>query len=146
MTGAAKWCGILAAAFLVADLAGDVFKGARKPIRDARRVFWAFVVTPLTGGHRARTHTVLFAALAGWAAWWVGAQVGAGWSGWAVALGCLMHLVGDWLTVAGVPAGWPVSRERYAAALFSTGGRFEVVVVTPLLYASAVGLAWWFGR
>lgn len=148
LSGAAKWSAVLALVFLVADAVGDVFKDVRKPVREAREVFWAWVVTPLTGGHRRRTHRYTFAALAGVLAalaahhWPV---PGMGWQviGAAVALGSWIHLQGDRLTIAPMELWAPFSNRRYAWGLFEAGSGLEVYAVTPLLYVVTAGLAWW---
>lgn len=51
--------------------------------------------------------------------------------------GCLLHILGDWLTKGGVPLLLPFSKKRWAAGLFRTGSGAETAV--GLL--SAAGLA-----
>lgn len=61
---------------------------------------------------------------------------------WAVILGCAVHVLGDMLTVSGVPVFWPVGRD-YRIGWMRAGGQFETFVMTPLLTigaAASVGL------
>lgn len=59
----------------------------------------------------------------------------------AVSLGCLVHVLGDWLTDSGVPLLWPVvsqgKRWRLvrSPAPFSAGDHVETGIVRPLLWA-----------
>lgn len=54
----------------------------------------------------------------------------------AVILGCVTHVLGDMLTVAGVPVFWPHKRVIKIGRM-RTGGYFEELVMGPLLYVSA---------
>jgi membrane-bound metal-dependent hydrolase YbcI (DUF457 family) len=82
-----------------------------------------------------------FAALAGVLAALVGNWLGVWWPGPAVALGCAVHIFGDWLTISGVR--WFLgSKRRYAARLFRTGGAVETMLVTPVLLVAVAGLGW----
>lgn len=87
-------------------------------------------------------HHVTVAGELGAARWWIGA---------AVALGCLVHILGDAVTVSGVPLLWPVrigGRRWWDAHLLPyrirlhTGRRFETVIVAPLLVALTLWSAW----
>jgi inner membrane protein len=60
----------------------------------------------------------------------------------AVVLGCLTHIIGDMITVSGVPLFWPHKRE-FRIGRMRAGGQFETLVMTPLLAVGAVvSLAW----
>lgn len=61
----------------------------------------------------------------------------------ALVIGCLTHVAGDCATNSGCPIFFPFSNWRLKAALFSTGGWFELKVVFPALVLSAAGLAAW---
>lgn len=80
-----------------------------------------------------------------------------GWLGVAVALGCLVHCLGDAVTVSGCPFLWPVpiAGERWyelgppAPLRFRTGAAIETYVVAPvslvggaLLVPGVVDLVW----
>lgn len=60
----------------------------------------------------------------------------------AVILGCVTHIIGDMITVSGVPLFWPHKHE-FRIARMRAGGHFEMLVVAPLLMAAA---AWAMGR
>lgn len=68
----------------------------------------------------------------------------------AVALGCLLHDLGDALTVEGVPPAWPLSKARLRIPLVGhTGGRMEHVVaglcglaMCYLAWTSVLGPTW----
>lgn len=90
-------------------------------------------------GHRTLTHSFLgMAILAGGLAFIPGLPSNIF---WAILLGCLTHVVGDMLTVSGVPVWWPhrviwrLSPKRFA---MRTGGHMEQLVMTPLLAIAAV--------
>lgn len=102
------------------------------------------------GTHRYLTHTAVFAGavgvLAGIAAastcgWW--------WLGVALALGCLVHLWGDWITVMGVPLLWPLKhrgkrwwRYRLPGTRIHSGHAFELRVMVPLFAVAGTGASW----
>jgi membrane-bound metal-dependent hydrolase YbcI (DUF457 family) len=73
----------------------------------------------------------------------------AGWLGTAVALGMVVHAVGDAVTESGAPLLWPVpirQRRWYPVGSprplrFRTGGRMEALVVAPVLTVATVVLA-----
>ncbi len=73
----------------------------------------------------------------------------AGWLGFAVTLGMLVHMVGDALTESGAPLLWPVrikERRWYPVGnlrplRFRTGGPAEVWVVAPALTVAVIVLA-----
>lgn len=73
------------------------------------------------------------------------------WLGLAVAGGCVVHLIGDAITRAGVPALWPIpirGKLWYDLALpsllrITAGGAFEKYVLLPALtIATGLGLVW----
>jgi membrane-bound metal-dependent hydrolase YbcI (DUF457 family) len=57
-----------------------------------------------------------------------------------VILGCVTHILGDMLTVSGVPVLWPAKR-CYRIGRMRTGGQFEMLFVQPLLAICAVASA-----
>lgn len=58
----------------------------------------------------------------------------------AVILGCVTHILGDMLTVSGVPVLWPAKR-CYRIGRMRTGGQFEMLFVQPLLAVCAIASA-----
>lgn len=111
-----------------------------------------------TNGHRAFTHTPVFAIAAGTLAWVATPAPYAWFVGLAVAQGCLAHLTGDCCTNSGVPLLWPLmghGRQRgrrwghYGipkALRFETGGTVGEPLVTIAMYvlcvAVPVGYLW----
>lgn len=66
--------------------------------------------------------------------WW--------WFGFAAALGCLVHLVGDTLTPEGVPWFWP-SRWRGSLPLIAhTGNTMEKAIIGPAMTVALIFLIW----
>lgn len=63
------------------------------------------------------------------------------WIGFAVGLGCLVHLIGDCITTEGCPLLWPSLRNFTVPVVPSTGGRVERFLVTPLLLVAMAVLA-----
>jgi membrane-bound metal-dependent hydrolase YbcI (DUF457 family) len=61
----------------------------------------------------------------------------------ALMIGCLAHSIGDSLTNSGWMPFWPLSEVRIKFGLFKTGGKFEKLVVFPVLVVAAIGMAWW---
>jgi len=101
-----------------------------------KRVKWLSYPIRLVFGHRGITHSVLAVGFIAFAAisldWW--------WLNW-LALGYAGHLLGDYLTDAGIPAFWP-NRKRYRFVLVgSTGGLSEFVMVA--LVVLVTGLLFW---
>lgn len=96
-----------------------------------------------TFGHRSITHSLLgvalltavlgFAPLVTPVPWWV--SVG-------LVLGCLVHIVGDCLTVSGCPLLWPAKRRFKLGPGFSTGKVFETAVLCPSMTLAAGWLLW----
>jgi membrane-bound metal-dependent hydrolase YbcI (DUF457 family) len=62
------------------------------------------------------------------------------WAGYAVALGCLAHLVGDCLTPQGCPLFWPAPWRLEVPIVGTTNGKVENFVVAPLLTLVILGL------
>jgi inner membrane protein len=56
---------------------------------------------------------------------------------WAVILGCVTHIVGDMLTVSGVPLLWPV-QQSFRVFNMRTGSNLETFAMTPILTAGAL--------
>jgi membrane-bound metal-dependent hydrolase YbcI (DUF457 family) len=132
-------CLIFATLSLLSMFAG-VPRSFRRLERDVRQAAWNRLVTPLTGGHRWRTHTVEFAAGTGvvsaatvTVAAWMGAPMSpwtAVWVGPAAVVGCVAHLLGDWPTLAGIPWTLRACRARrvYALGWLRVGSAREVAV------------------
>jgi membrane-bound metal-dependent hydrolase YbcI (DUF457 family) len=148
------------------------------------------LVGALSGGHRHATHSLAFAALAGFgAAWAAGRAPGWAWmavlfsliglglhgigirvperekfsallnaaiaaalvylmrdldmgfAGYAVALGCLAHVLGDCLTPDGCPLLWPTQWRVRVPLIPKTDGALERWVLAPLLTLGVVILA-----
>lgn len=163
--GTALGTAVCAAAALVPDLdhpssratkaAGLLTLGLSVVLRWLSRTVYAATRFPADRnngtGHRALTHTGVFALAAGVltsvallvASVWVPALASVAWLGGPVAAGCLTHDLGDALTVAGVPLLWPrVIRERrwypVGPKLIHTDDGWERRLVWPLL---VVGVA-----
>lgn len=98
---------------------------------------------PIVGGQTLYPENMILAAnvVISWAgAWWMANNTPpavSAWLPWAVAVGMLTHMVGDWFTKGGVPWLWPL-RWRSAAGLWTTGSWFEKAIVTPAAVAGAV--------
>ncbi|WP_432533104.1 metal-dependent hydrolase [Kineococcus arenarius] len=97
---------------------------------------------------RAETTVVGNLLLSFGTAWWVlhRTPTGVPWLPWAVAGGVLVHVLGDWLTVGGVPRPLAVPaavltgrRRRTALGLFRTGARVERTIAA-LAFTTAAGL------
>ncbi|MGW5683770.1 metal-dependent hydrolase [Nonomuraea sp. NPDC003754] len=72
-------------------------------------------------------------------------EVGYAWLGLAVALGCLIHVVGDCMTERGCPVLWPMA---YKFMLpwkigIKTGKKFEQKILAPVLSVAISGLLYW---
>lgn len=86
-------------------------------------------VIGLLFGHRGATHApflwlaiLLYGGIAG--------SPLVFWLGWAA----LWHVIGDSLTLSGVPAFYPLSSRRYGIRLFRTGSAVEAVIAVALLW------------
>jgi len=89
-------------------------------------------------GHRGITHSLIAAVAISGLLWWVFQR--ANWhEGIAVpvlvgiAVGYLSHLLGDWLTNAGVPLLWP-SKRRFVSPLKLCTGDFREYILALLMY------------
>jgi membrane-bound metal-dependent hydrolase YbcI (DUF457 family) len=62
------------------------------------------------------------------------------WLPWAVAVGVLAHIVGDFLTKEGVPVPlvWIVHRCRFALIPLRTGATVERVVLVPAFFVATL--------
>lgn len=105
---------------------------------------------PCRDGHRAVTHTLLFAVVVGALlcgmvaavapAWW--------WLGIPLAIGCLTHDLGDAANPSGCPILWPLridGRRWYRVRwpwLLQLNGRGEQWIVGPSCVAAAIASAW----
>ncbi|WP_449062410.1 metal-dependent hydrolase [Planomonospora algeriensis] len=160
-------------------------------------VTWALSkgVNWLAGGHRNATHSLLFAAAAGFGAHYLANThpigrdvlvvlliglalraigigvpgkkvasamvnvaltaglflvfrsdgVGYAWLGVAVAVGCLVHVVGDCCTEKGCPVLWPM-KQRWLLPWkigIKTGRAFEQKFLAPVLSVVVLGLVYW---
>lgn len=63
------------------------------------------------------------------------------WLWGAVGLGCVAHMLGDYLTPQGVPALWPLSRARQSLPIIGRTGNATEAVIAFLCGAAAVYLA-----
>lgn len=57
---------------------------------------------------------------------------------WAIVWGCLIHTLGDMVTLEGVPLFWPFSGRNMKLALFKTNGFAERYVILPLVSINIV--------
>lgn len=79
------------------------------------------------------------------AAWWLLGVPGTvddrfpQWLPAAVLVGSATHVIGDMLTVGGIPPLWPVSRTRVSLRLFRTGSGWERWLIAPGLL---IGACW----
>ncbi|MEV0380940.1 metal-dependent hydrolase [Nonomuraea sp. NPDC050643] len=72
-------------------------------------------------------------------------EVGYAWLGLAVAVGCLIHVVGDCMTERGCPVLWPLS-VRWVLPWkigIKTGKKFEQKILAPVLSVAIIGLLFW---
>jgi membrane-bound metal-dependent hydrolase YbcI (DUF457 family) len=87
-------------------------------------------------GHRGATH---------WPVWgvamvWAGFHWGWPWLAW-FGIGYLLHILGDALTVQGVPVLGPLISKKFSLLPLRTGGRLETFFGGVLWLAVVVGLA-----
>ncbi|NUW30936.1 metal-dependent hydrolase [Nonomuraea sp. SMC257] len=68
--------------------------------------------------------------------------VGYAWLGMAVALGCLIHVLGDCMTERGCPVLWPMSVKFVLPWKIGikTGKKFEQKILAPVLSVAIIGL------
>lgn len=64
------------------------------------------------------------------------------WLPFAIVLGCIAHLLGDFLTKAGIPLFWPLGSRFEVAIVSRTGNRMETLVLVPMMMLSTVALLW----
>lgn len=62
------------------------------------------------------------------------------WLPFAIALGCLAHLVGDCLTDRGCPLLWPLKFKLSIPLISRTGNTMETWVLTPLMACGTIAL------
>lgn len=86
-------------------------------------------------GHRTLTHSVLGVGLL--SAGMAFIPHFPSYCYWAVILGCVTHVLGDMLTISGVPLLWPFGR-KFRLGWMRTDGHFETLVMRPLLTIGAV--------
>lgn len=110
--------------------------------------FLARRIADFTGGHRHGTHTLLAAIAVAAMAWWtayiltpLGAAQAAVLAA-AIGVGYLAHILGDCLTLSGVPVLLPFSDRDYGLRLFRTGGGIENLLVAPVLGLAVVWEVW----
>jgi membrane-bound metal-dependent hydrolase YbcI (DUF457 family) len=71
-------------------------------------------------------------------------EVGYAWLGLAVAIGCLIHVVGDCLTERGCPVLWPL-KQRWLLPYkigIKTGQKFEQKILAPILSVAVLALVY----
>ncbi|USZ77165.1 metal-dependent hydrolase [Halorussus vallis] len=100
--------------------------------------------------HRGSTHTLLFAALLGAAAWVAATLAGVGttpfgptdlrtFAAGVASFAVLSHLVADLLTPMGVAVFWPLTSRRYTASLVRASNRTANYLLFALgVFATAV--------
>jgi inner membrane protein len=81
-------------------------------------------------GHRGLTHSVLGVGVLGAGLAFIPHLPA--FCYWAVILGCVTHILGDMLTVSGVPLFWPFGR-CFRVGVMRTGHYFETEILTPIL-------------
>lgn len=66
---------------------------------------------------------------------------------YVVALGMLVHILGDWITKQPIPIFWPVSSKGSALKAFKAGGPFEHWIMVPVMIAGSgyFGAVWIMG-
>jgi inner membrane protein len=97
-----------------------------------RRVKWISYPIRFIFGHRGITHSAI--AVAGMM--WLAIAQDNLWISW-LALGYLLHLVGDYLTDSGIPLMYPLSRTRYKFLITgSTNGASEPIIVSLVVIAA----------
>lgn len=129
-----------AVAFIAITSASSLLPDADHPNAMLPRAFGAagqMIATLINRifGHRTLTHSVLGVGVLGAALAFIPRLPEHCY--WAVILGCVTHILGDMLTVSGVPVLWPMQRD-YRLAWMRTNGLFERYVMTPLLTVGAV--------
>lgn len=91
------------------------------------------------GANDAYTGLLNAVAAAGLVYWMHGISMQ--WAGYAVALGCIIHVTGDCCTPRGCPVLWPAPWRLAVPLIPRTNGRMEKWVITPILTLGVVVLA-----
>lgn len=122
----------LVAGFLV------VMLGAMLPDIDhpdstvGKRVKWLSYPIRVVFGHRGITHSLFAVAVMLWFSY----AANSIWLSW-LALGYLLHLVGDYLTDSGIPLLYPLSRKRYRFLITgTTNSMTEPVMVCLVVFGT----------
>lgn len=104
--------------------------------------------------HRNFTHSLLSVVVFGGAAYWLTGLLPAYWGinqiycWWGFMIGLLAHLIGDMLTVQGIPLLWPYQRmfglppKPLDGARIISGGWFEQLVLFPILNLALILMIW----
>lgn len=94
----------------------------------------------LVFGHRGVTHSLFGWLAVAVALWWL-LPPEYELLAWAALVGYASHLLGDYMTVSGVPLLWPRGQNYRSPLPFQTGGVVEFLVASAILMAiwSAVG-------
>ncbi|WP_406297421.1 metal-dependent hydrolase [Embleya sp. NBC_00888] len=64
------------------------------------------------------------------------------WLPMVIVLGCIAHLLGDFLTKQGIPLFWPLGTRFEVAVVSRTGNRVETLVLVPVMMLATVALLW----
>jgi len=129
----ATWC-----ALIVGSLAPDIDGGGTiaRPSRFIPDIIPAWIARGLDriGLRLARVIQALFGHRGGlhWPLWaglmiWAGGRYELDWLVWFGA-GYGLHLLGDWITVAGIPIFGPVSSRKFSLFPMRVGGRVEGLI------------------
>ncbi|UGT62075.1 metal-dependent hydrolase [Nocardia asteroides] len=89
---------------------------------------WGTVLALALGGTFAMTHWISDAPP---------------WLPFCVALGCLVHILGDCLTDRGCPLLWPYRKRLGIEIISRTGNKVETWVLAPLFMAGTLALLWY---
>jgi membrane-bound metal-dependent hydrolase YbcI (DUF457 family) len=68
------------------------------------------------------------------------------WLPHVVALGCLVHVLGDCLTDRGCPVLWPIGKRIGVPIIDHTGNRLETTLLSPAMAVGALAALWFFNR
>ncbi|MER6948057.1 metal-dependent hydrolase [Nonomuraea sp. NPDC000554] len=96
-------------------------------------------------GNKLGSAAINIGLTAGLYAVFLSLSVGYAWLGLAVAVGCLIHVVGDCMTERGCPVLWPLSVKFVLPWKIGikTGKKFEQKILAPVLSVAIVGLLFW---
>ncbi|MYV98827.1 metal-dependent hydrolase [Streptomyces sp. SID3343] len=64
------------------------------------------------------------------------------WLPMVIVLGCVAHLLGDFLTKQGIPLLWPLGTRFEVALVSRTGNRVETLVLVPVMMIATIALLW----